>query len=180
MAKWSSAAIILAVIVSLPDNDAHAPKITVSRDGCAVLASAVFDEVSSAALYGPQSSGPWHITAGRDRLFECHTVARTVSRAFTSAMASAGFRVGWHENSTDRGDWCLSMFLSQCYPDRGTGSAVAGYGELDFVSRSWSVVLHSVMREMANPYSSDEVRFNDDHLRLRLGLSLRSLGAQGH
>jgi hypothetical protein len=47
-----------------------------------------------------------------------------------------------------------------------------------YVQNSWSAVMQSVMREMYNPISSDEVRFRDDDLRLRLGLSLRSLGGR--
>lgn len=179
MAKWNFAAITAAAILVLPGSDAHAQEITVRVDGCAVLARAVYDEVSAAALYGPRSSGPWQISAGNERLFECDTVARTVSRAFTSAMASAGIDVRWQSGVVDRGDYCLSIYLSQCYPDRGAGSAGTRYGDSEFVRRAWSVVSHSVMRQMANPYSSDEVRFNDDHLKLRLGLSLRSSGSRG-
>ena len=180
MAKWNFAALAATAVLALSSGDVRAQKIAVTLDGCAVLARTVYEEVWAAAAYGPGSSGPWQINPPQDRRYECDTVATTVSRAFTAAMAGAGFEVRWGTEPHDRGDFCLSMYLSQCYPDRGND--VAAYGNVNgkFVRRSWSVVSQTVMREMANPYSSDEVRFNDENLRLRLGLGLRSVDGLRH
>jgi hypothetical protein len=42
---------------------------------------------------------------------------------------------------------------------------------------SWTIVSEAVMSDMYNPFSSDIVSFRYDDLKLRLGLSLRSIGA---
>ena len=142
-----------------------------------MLARAVYSEVSDAALYGPGGSGPWHLAPRSVDVLECRSTARTVSRAFSSALRSAGYIVDWGESGDSRGDYCLSAFLSQCYPNRDIGTEVMSRADTNFVRSAWNVVSHSVMREMANPFSSDEVRFNSDRLKLRLGLSLRSIAA---
>ncbi len=178
MAKRNFAPCLAAVAASLllaAAGTAQADLRPVEIDGCAHLARVVYQEVSAAAIYGPGQSGPWLIEANRGDIQECTTVARTVSRAFTSALQSAGIRVRWMNGTIESGDFCASGFLSQCYPDRGG----PGGGGLDLdnqiVQRSWSIVSQTVMREMYNPISSDQVRFQDGDLKLRMGLSLRSV-----
>ena len=176
MAKRIFAALISALVLGLATPQTQAQLSPIVVDGCAKLARVVYTEVSAAAVYGPNRAGPWSINLGQGELSVCGNTAKTVSQAFTSAMLSAGIAVSWPRDYTDPGDYCLSHYLSQCYPNRnqvlysmiGTDSA--------FVQQSWSIVSQSVMREMYNPFSSDEVRFRDDDLKLRLGLSLRSIG----
>ena len=48
------------------------------------------------------------------------------------------------------------------------------------VESSWVVVSKATMDDMYNPLSSDIVSFRADDLKLRLGLSLRSIGARGN
>ena len=62
-----------------------------------------------------------------------------------------------------------------CYPDRYPLSSLASSTDSMLVQKSWAAVSQAVMREMYNPMSSDEVRFRDNDLKLRLGLSLRSV-----
>ncbi len=177
MAKWIFAATVGVAVLVLLAGDVRAQKINYEVDGCALLARAVYEEVSAAALHGPRNSGPWLIDPQQADIAVCTTAARTVSRAFTSAMRSAGVEVSWGPQSSDSGDFCWSGFLSQCYPNRGDGFSVNGDADTLLVQRSWSVVSQSVMRAMSNPFSSDEVRFRDDELKLRMGLALRSVGA---
>ncbi len=152
----------------------------VTVDGCAKLARVIHSEVSAAAMYGPGKSGPWLIDPGQGDISICTHAARTVSRAFTAAMKSAGVAVKWHVNDAWANpipsDYCLNAFLAQCFPARSSVNAV-DRGDPDFVQRSWALVAKAVMREMHNPVSSDEVRFRDNDLKLRIGLSLRSIDA---
>jgi hypothetical protein len=163
----------------VPAGDTQAQLTPVAVDGCAKLARVIYAEVSSAAVYGPSRSGPWLIDQGRGDISVCTHAAKTVSQAFTSAMLSAGFDVNWRrdwdDGIRDRGDYCLSAFLSQCYPDRYPMTSIASSFDASLVQKRWAVVSQIVMREMYNPISSDEVHFRDSDLKLRLGLSLRSM-----
>jgi hypothetical protein len=156
---------------------ASAEAVPVDVDGCAELARVVYSEVQASALRGPGQSGPWLIQPGAGEVRICKTAAKTVSRAFSQAMLSAGRDVQWDRHRGRSGEYCLSHFLSQCYPDRSldyAGASTLG----SYTQQSWMVVLQAVMREMHNPASSDEVRFRKEDLRLRLGLGLRSIHHQ--
>lgn len=175
MAKRNFAALIIALALGLPSSHSYAQLTPIAVDGCARLARVIYAEVSAAALYGPNKSGPWPINLGQGDLSVCKHTAKTVSQAFTSAMLSAGIEVSWPREGTNQGNWCWSSFLSQCYPERDRLSYSMVSTDVAFVQGCWSVVSQSVMREMYNPFSSNEVRFRDDDLKLRLGLSLRSI-----
>jgi len=181
MAKRIFAVLLILVVAGFRASPSRAQPISVAVDGCAKLARVVYAEVSAAALYGPGSSGPWVIDQGLGDIAVCAHVAKTVSRAFTSAMMSAGLEVSWprdsYDGTADRGDYCLSGFLSQCYPNQSPPLSNSFQAASDTLVRtSWAVVSQAVMREMHNPFSSDEVRFRDKDLKLRIGLSLRSVG----
>ena len=171
---------VIAVAVLLFAATVHAQLTPVAVDGCAKLARVIHSEVAAAATYGPGKSGPWLIEPGKGDISICAHTARTVSRAFTAAMKSAGVAVRWHVNDAWANplpsDYCLNAFLAQCFPARGSVEVVDRSGR-DFVQRSWALVAKAVMREMYNPVSSDEVRFRDNDLKLRIGLSLRSIDA---
>lgn len=160
---------ILALCV-LSSGTAVAEEIRI--DGCAELARIVYDEVQSSVLRGPGGAGPWFINPGQGEIHVCRTAAKTVSRAFALAVQSAGVPFRWGD-PMDRGDYCLGHYLSQCYP--GTRSTPGTGLQRDPVGPIWFKVSQAVMNEMHNPYSSDEVRFRADDLRLRLGLSLRTV-----
>jgi hypothetical protein len=167
---------MLAMPLAMP---VHAQFTPVLVDGCAKLARVIYSEVSAAATYGPVKSGPWLIDLGQGEISICTHAAKTVSRAFTSAMTGAGYDVTWHRDLDGKmggtGDYCLNAFLSQCSPDRYPPSNLLSSSEPAFVSKTWTVVSDIVTREMYNSFSSDEVRFRDDDLRLQIGLSLRSV-----
>ncbi|MBT8086935.1 MAG: hypothetical protein HKN55_03465 [Woeseiaceae bacterium] len=173
MMKWKAVTTFGLVCSLVLATSVRAQQNAVSVDGCAELARAVYEEVSSAAINGTHRGGPWVISPRHEHVSVCETTTRTVSRAFTHAMASAGIDVQWGIPGSipHPGDYCLSAFLSQCYPDRYP------LGQTDdmFVQSSWAVVSHSVMRAMANPFGSDEVRFRPNELKLHVGLALRSV-----
>jgi hypothetical protein len=175
MAKWSFATLAMALLVVLPAQQSNAQLKPIKVDGCAKLARVVYSEVSSSAMFGTDRAGPWTIDLGEGDLVICSHTAKTVSQAFTSAMLRAGVDVSWGRGDTDSGDFCWSGFLSQCYPDRQRLAYSTIGSDADFVQKSWSVVSQAVMREMYNPFSSDEIRFRDSDLKLRMGLSLRSV-----
>ncbi len=180
MAKRIFAVLLISLIAGLPAGELRAQPIPVAIDGCAKLAKVVYAEVSAAAINGPGNAGPWVIDQGLGDIAVCSHVAKTVSQAFTSAMLSAGMEVSWHrdvyDGPPDRGDYCLSGFLSQCYPNQSPPLSNSIHGASNaLVQKSWAVVSQAVMREMYNPFSSDEVRFRDNDLKLRIGLSLRSI-----
>ena len=181
MAKRNFAALALVSVLGLAASPARAEAIPVAVDGCAELARVIYSEVSAAALYGPGRSGPWLINQQRGDLSVCGHAAKTVSRAFTSAMLSAGQQVFWRsDGGFNPGDYCLSAFLSQCYPNGSPYASVGLVADHSVVMKTWAVTSQLVMREMYNPFSSDEVRFRSDDLKLRLGLSLRSIDAVDH
>lgn len=170
--------IFAAIAVLLHAATVHGQLTPVAIDGCAKLARVVYSEVAASATYGPGKSGPWLIDLGQGDISICTHTARTVSRAFTSAMRSAGFSVNWHLDyravNAVPVDYCLNTFLSQCSPDRHSADVVEQV-DPGFVEAIWAVVAKAVMREMYNPASSDEVRFRYNDLKLRIGLSLRSI-----
>lgn len=179
MVKRIFAALLIALLVGFPSGKARAQMKPFAVDGCAKLARVIYTEVSASALHGPGNSGPWLIDIGHGDISVCTHAAKTVSQAFTSAMMSAGISVNWPRNDDHRGDYCLSGFLSQCYPDRYPLSGRSFGTDAGYVQRSWAAVAQAVMREMYNPISSDEVTFRDNDLKLRLGLSLRSVRLSG-
>jgi hypothetical protein len=179
MAKKMFAVWVGLMLLGLSATEADSRTTPIAIDGCAKLARVVFAEVTSAVIYGPAKSGPWLIDLEQGDISVCTHAAKTVSRAFTSAMMSAGLDVNWRRDNyvgiRDTGDFCLSAFLSQCYPDRTLVANDRSSADTLLVQQSWAVVSETVMREMYNPRSSDEVRFRDKDLQLRLGLSMRSV-----
>lgn len=176
--KFAGLRVLLAGMVYA--SSVHGQITPVEVDGCARLARVIHSEVAAAVIHGPGKSGPWLIELGQGDISICAHTTRTVSRAFTSAMQSAGVPVSWHANKFETKalpiDYCLNAFLSQCSPDRSPPDIVGG-SHPDFVQTRWTVVARAVMHEMYNPFTSDEVRFRDNDLKLRIGLLLRSIGA---
>jgi len=147
----------------------------IAVDGCTILARIVHAEVLSAAKYGTSRSGPWRIQAGQGDIEVCEHASKTVSRAFTLAWSSAGVDVAWGRGDAD--EYCRRGFLSRCNPECNPNSASTFNSASKKVLKSWTIVSKAVMSDMYNPISSDIVSFRYDDLKLRLGLSLRSIGA---
>ena len=182
MKKWNAVMLFSAVCVLSATSNVRAQQIPVTIDGCAELAQTVYEEVSNAAFYGAHRGGPWIISPRFEHLSVCESTTKTVSKAFTLALASAGISVRWSNAriGPDPGDYCLSGFLSQCYPTRYPLHGESGDPDALFVRSSWTVVSQTVMRAMANlipfnPFSGNEVRFRPNDLKMRIGLALRSV-----
>lgn len=169
MAKWNFAVAVLAcAMFSTPGN---AQMLPVSIDGCAQLARIIHAEVSSAMRNGPERAGPWVIESGTAEPSTCATAATTSSRAFAAAMRSAGILVEWSEGA----EVCPRAFISQCRPHRRIEPGAFPQVYPDVVASAWDIVARSVMENMFNRHSSDEVRFAENDLRLQIGLRLRTL-----
>ncbi len=170
---------LIPLLIALAASDSQARSTEVTVDGCAMLARTVYSEVSSSAIYGPANAGPWLIDQERGDILVCEHAAKTVSRAFTAAMLSAGIDVSWQTDrsgrTAGRDRYCRSAFLSQCNPDKIQPSGKASDADDTIVKKTWGIVAKAVMREMYNPISSNEVNFRLNDLKLRLGLTLRSV-----
>jgi len=77
----------------------------------------------------------------------------------------------------DADEYCRRGFLSRCNPECNPNSASTFNSASKKVLKSWTIVSKAVISDMYNPISSDIVSFRYDDLKLRLGLSLRSIGA---
>lgn len=175
---WISALVIALLAAS--SSSAAASLDDYSVDGCAVLAQIIYTEVQSAARYGPGRAGPWRIQGGEGDVEVCEHAAKTVTRAFTSAWLSAGVSIRWHHGERNAEAHCRGVFLSRCDPEFESVFMATLSNASNKVESSWVVVSKATMDDMYNPLSSDIVSFRADDLKLRLGLSLRSIGARGN
>ena len=142
----------------------RAQQAVVGVDGCAILASVVYTEVTQARLGFSSASGRDLLYTGRDEITLCNQAARSVTRAFTSALRAANIYVTWGFHTGYGGDYCLSHFLSQCYPRGNPAMPPLSKSEWSFVTRSWQAVHDSVGYRMAHYPGSDVARFHADEL----------------
>lgn len=165
--------VLLAGIVS--SGTARAQNLVVGVDGCAILASIVFTEVTEARLGFSAGSPRDLLYAGRNEITVCNEATRSVTGAFAAALRQANVYVTWGFHTGYRGDYCLSHFLSQCYPTGDPAMPPMDKTERSFVTRSWRAVLDSVYYRMAPYPGGDVVRFEVDDL----GLGIRRIIAAG-
>ena len=175
LASW----IAILSLTPLP-TDVVAQQGKIKVDGCARLARAVYAEVSAYTSGNLFQAGPWRIDGGDGDIAICRHAAKTVSRAFGAAMSAAGVRVHWGQGGSTAPTtaYCSAGYLYHCYPETYVASPVNSGGEVALVRLAWQRVAAAVMDDMYNPWSSDEVRFRDDDLKLRIGLSLRMVRFQ--
>lgn len=165
MAKKNFISLVFASIAALAlSSNARAQNDFVGTDGCAVLAKIVYTEITSLALYGSRGQIAM-LEESRDAgIVVCNDTARTISKAFASAMTNLGTPVRWGYPSIDPGDVCWSGFLDQCYPDRN---------RLGNIANTWSVISGTVNRAMPNGIATDQSIFRPVTLRLALRSELR-------
>lgn len=128
-------------------------------DGCGMLAAVVFQEVAASAWLEPGS----RIVSREDGNTEvtiCNQTARTVTGAFTKAMATMNIYIGWNDPRDARGDECLSAFLSQCYPHRNPFVPITSGSDLAFIYTSWSAVQATALKYTDASGRSDTSRFS--------------------
>lgn len=164
MAKRKFAVLMLVSIGALTvTNRARAQEPFIGVDGCAVLARLVYAEVTAAASSGPGGLRSWIDIRDDTEVTICNRTTQTVSRAFTSAMTSVGSEVRWGYPSNDRGDYCLSGFLDQCYPDRS---------RLGSSANTWNAVSGIIRQAMPLGVAIDQSLFSKDAMRLALRSAL--------
>jgi hypothetical protein len=165
MAKRNFALLVLASIGALLlTNSVRAQGVFTDVDGCAVLAQLVYKEVTAAAWHDRYGQVSWMNSPGETKITICNRTTRTVSKAFSTAMASIGAEVHWGYPTDDRGDYCLSGFLDQCYPDRN---------RLGLSVNSWGAVSKTVRQAMPRGVASDQSLFSEVAMRLALRSALR-------
>ena len=133
-------------------------------EGCTVLAEIVYSEVTAAIWRGPHALGSVSDERASHGIAVCAQTSRTVSKAFSAAMISVGTDIRWDDAPPHRGDFCLSGFLEQCYPDRYPLQSPVG---------SWSAVSATVQRAMPLGVASDQSVFSQGALRLALRAALQ-------
>ena len=157
---------------------ARADNAVVGVDGCAILASIVYTEVTEARLGFSPAYGSDPLYAGRNEITLCNQATRSVTGAFKAALRQSNIYVTWGFDTGHSGDYCLSHFLSQCYPTRDPAMPPFSADERSFMMHSWQAVRDSVHYRMVQFPGSDVARFRGDDLRLGIRRSIRS-GAIG-
>ena len=124
MAKRIFAALIIPLVLGLAASQTRAQLSPIAVDGCAKLARVIYSEVSAAAVYGPNKSGPWSINLGQGDLSVSEHTARTVSRACMHPYPDHQRAIGtWvpairvklpHRSSAAQKNWLLSVQVPGC------------------------------------------------------------------
>jgi len=152
---------------------ARAQNPVIDGDGCAILASVVYTEVSEARLRFSSAYGSDPQYAGGSRISLCSQTTRSVTAAFAAALQRSNIYISWGFHTGYSGDYCLSHFLSQCYPTGDPAMPPLSEDEQSFVMHSWQVVRDSVRYRMAQYPGSDAARFRDHDLRQSIRRSIR-------
>lgn len=160
---------------SAPAGAQHA---VIGVDGCAILASVVYTEVTQARFGYLSGSGADLLYPGRDEITLCNQSARSVTRAFSAALQSTNIHVTWGFHTGYSGDYCLSHFLSQCYPRGNPAMPALSKSEQSFVTRSWRAVHDAVEPRMAHYPGSDVARFRAGELGQSIRRSVLAAGTE--
>jgi len=148
---------------------ARAEQPVVGIDGCAILAMLVYTEVTEAGFHGARAPGD-PVYPGPDEITICNQTARSVTGAFTASLRQLNIHVSWGYHPGYNGDYCLSHYLSQCYPDRDPHMPPLTAAERKFIATSWSAISGAVSRTMATAPGADVSRFD----RTGLSVSIKS------
>lgn len=161
---------------------ARADDPVIGVDGCAILASIVYTEVTEARLGFSSGYGGDPLYSGRNEITLCSQATRSVTSAFKAALQQTNLYVTWGIDSGFSGDYCLSHFLSQCYPTGDPAMPPLSDDERSFVMRSWQAVQDSVHYRMMRYPGSDVAGFRHHDLRLGIRRSLRfdASGSRSH
>jgi len=150
--------------------NARAQQPVVGVDGCAILALLVYTEVTETGYRGPRAPGDLAYP-GPDEITICNQTTRSVTAAFSSSLRHMNIHVSWGTFPRDSGDYCLSHFLSQCYPDRNPHMPPLNAAQRRFVAVSWAAIYGAVSRTMATAPGADISRF--DRAGLSYGIQSR-------
>jgi hypothetical protein len=147
-----------------------------SVDGCTILASVVYSEVSRARLGYFAGVFGESFYPGRDETSLCNHTARSATTAFTSALRDGNIFLTWGTRTGDSRDYCSSHFFARCYPTPDPAMPPLSAPERLFMMRSWRAVYDSVAAEMSLHPGSDVARFRGREL----GHSIRRSIASGN
>ena len=171
--SWSM--VILSLLMAASSVSVRAQQPAGGADGCTILWSVVYSEVSRARLgYFAGAFGEMFYP-GRDETSLCSHTARSATRAFTSALRDANIFVTWGGRTGYSKDYCSSHILAQCYPTGDPAMPPLSPPERAFMMRSWRAVYDSVAAEMSLNPGSDVSRFRGREL----GRSIRHSIASG-
>ena len=158
---------------------ASAQQALIGVDGCAVLASLVYTEVTQARLGYSSAPGADLLNVGRDEITLCNAATRSVTRAFSGALRSLNIHVSWGFHTGYSGDYCLSHFLSQCYPRSNPSMPPLSDSERSFVMQTWQAVHDSVEPRMVHYPGSDVASFRAADLGFSIRHSVLAGGNDG-
>lgn len=144
---------------------ANAQFVTGADDGCGILADLVYSEVLAGGyefrLPEPPEDGSVRV---------CDQTAQSASAGFTKAMATMNVFVRWQTPEDQRGDYCLSHDIEQCYPGRNPYAPYTA-AESRLVADAWWSVLRAVRASMP-PGGGDTSRFVAAELRQQVASEL--------
>ena len=163
--------VVLMLMTLLMAGNARAQQPVVGVDGCAILALLVYTEVTEAGYRGARVSGDL-VYPGPDEITICNQTTRSVTAAFSSSLRHMNIHVSWGYHPRDSGDYCLSHYLSQCYPDCNSNMPRPGTMDTAFVLHSWRAVHDAIRRTMPAVSGSDVARFSQSGLRRDIRQSL--------
>jgi len=170
MANRNFTAITVALVIGvMPMSAVRARDPVIGADGCAILAMLVYAEMTEGRSYG---SGGLPTYPGPDEITICDQTTRSVTGAFTSSLRQMNIYVSWGYYPGVSGDYCLSHYLSQCYPDCNSNMPRPGTMDTAFVLHSWRAVHDAIRRTMPAVSGSDVARFSQSGLRRDIRQSL--------
>lgn len=120
-----------------------------SNEACAVLDKLVKKHVWLAATQISMERASVSRRPSDIRPATRHACRRTVevaTRAFGEALAALSMPIGWEPPNP--GDYCLSHYLSQCYPGPVPGEPALPPGSLAFVYDAWQGVRDAIQAQM--------------------------------
>ena len=153
--------------------EARARDPVIGVDGCAILASLVYTEVMAARLGSSSGHASDPFYAGGNEITLCDMATRSVTNAYSAALRQSNIFVSWGFHTGYSGDYCLSHFLSQCYPTGNPAMPPLSEDERAFLVHSWQAVRDSVSSRMTHYPGSDVARFRDQDLRRSIRRSIR-------
>lgn len=90
----------------------------------------------------------------------CHQTASAVSAGFSRAMAERNLYITWSTPEDQRRFICLSVDLSQCFPNQDPFVPPMSLYDAAFVVQQWNAVQKSVSAMMPAGTASDVSRFD--------------------
>ena len=130
-----------------------------------------FERPALRGLYPGRGGAVGSTTSGRQA---CGSTIEVTTKAFSETLASLNMPVGWgSEPPMDRGDYCLSHDLRQCYPSQSRLWSLSP-NQHAFVHDAWKGVREAVTSQMPYGPASDLSQFTSESLDSALTSYLRT------